>query len=135
VARQRESWTAEASAAVRTIAAFVAATAMLLQLFLAAPLAMRMPPEAGSTAWPVVLCGMRSSGGAADPARTPVVPHQHDDCPVCQSNSMPLGILAGAMLLFVVAATCRRYLWTAVVAPAPARPFRLYGSRAPPALA
>jgi hypothetical protein len=135
---ERLAWTTAARGAVRPVAAFAVAAAMLLQLVLAAPLAMRMLPGTTSAAWPVVLCAMRAADGTSDHARMPslpVSPHDHFGCPVCQGNAVPPGILAGAGQFLIPTSSERPWLRAAVPPPAPARPFRLYGSRAPPTLA
>jgi hypothetical protein len=135
---ERGSRTAVHCSAVRTIAAFAVAACMLLQLVLAAPLAMRVPASFYLAGWPVELCAMRSAGGTTDPAREPrppVSPHGHYGCPICQNHAVPMGILAGEMLLFIVATKWWRWLRPAVTTLLPTRPFRLYSPRAPPALA
>jgi hypothetical protein len=132
---ERAAWTTAARNATRPVAAFVAAAAMLLQLVLAAPLEMRMLAASGLTGWPAALCAMRSAGGVPDPARPPISPHDHDNCPVCLGHAAPVGILAGATRLFVASTNWRPWVLAAVATPEPSRPFRLYGSRAPPALA
>lgn len=131
------AWPARARGAMRSAAAFVAAAAIFLQLILAAPLEMRMLLGADVAAWPFALCAMRSAGGTSDPAPAspPASPHDHYNCPVCQSHAVPLGILAGGTRIFVASTSWRPWLQNDVPAPAPTRPFRLYGSRAPPAQA
>jgi len=94
-----------------------------------------MASWSGQQGWPLALCAMHAADRTTDFPGAPVRPHDHPRCPVCQSHSVPLGILIGAMLLFSVTTRWRRWIWTALATPAPTRPFRLYASRAPPVAA
>jgi hypothetical protein len=114
-------------ATTRTAAGFLAVVALLLQLFVAPDLAMRMRSALSFDGWSA-LCA--SSTG--QPGHPPALPHDHDTCPVCQTHAVPLGLVAAAILLLAPATPWRRPDWRTTATPLRARPFRLYRSRAPP---
>jgi hypothetical protein len=124
--------------AVRAMAAFVAAAALLLQLFVMPPLAMRMLSSLTSGGWSVVLCSggpaERSSAPAHQP-QLPASPHDHDGCPLRQCHSVPLAVIAVVILILAVTTSWRWLRPVMLIIPVPSAPFRLNSSRAPPALA
>ncbi len=124
--------------AVRAMTAFVAAAASLLQLFVMPPLAMRMLSSLTSGGWPVALCSRgpaeRSSAPAHQP-QLPASPHDHDGCPLCQCHSVPLAVIAVVIVILALTTGWRWLRRAMLVIPVPSAPFRLYSSRAPPALA
>jgi hypothetical protein len=98
---------------------------------------MRMSAEAGASGWPVTLCAMRYDRSSPDRTHIPPPPpspRDHFSCPLCQSHAVPLAILAGAISIVIVGPRWTRWRWAIVTETVPSRPFRLYGSRAPPVL-
>jgi hypothetical protein len=124
--------------AVRATAAFGAAAALLVQLFVMPPLAMRMLSSLTSGGWPVALCSrgpVERTDAPTHQPQLPAAPHDHDGCPLCQSHSVPLAIIAVGVVILGATTSWRWLRRAMLVMPAPSAPFRLYSSRAPPALA
>lgn len=108
-----------------TAAAWLAAAAMVLQLFLAAPMQLLAPVLA------VPVCSVTTAGADAGLPRVPLQAHRHDDCLLCQGSGIPLLAVATASVPVVRVA----YLRPAPVAaePVPLDPrFDGYAARAPP---
>jgi hypothetical protein len=90
------------------VVALVATVALLVQMLLAPPLAMRM--LSGPAAWPTALCTATPSDRSVDPVHhqsPPAFPHDHDDCPLCRSSSVALGLPVAVYLAPVVVANWR----------------------------
>lgn len=119
----------------RAVAAFLATAGLLLQIILGPPLATRMWSSAAPPAWPAALCRAMPLHDPVDQSPAPALPHQHDDCPICQSNALPLGLLPAIFLVLVAINYVPPQWWTTRASVAPAWPFTLYSSRAPPARA
>jgi Protein of unknown function (DUF2946) len=136
--RERAARGVGTGSATRTTVAVLAAVALLLQLLVMPPLAMRMMGSHASTGRSVALCTSGSGEQASSPANQPRQPastHDHNTCPLCQSHPVPLALLAVAIALLAATTRWRRLGQLTLALPAPAWPFRLYSSRAPPALA
>lgn len=135
---ERAARTIASHPAARTIAAFVAAAALLLQFLMPAP-ALLARGVAWPADWQVRLCAAgTSANNLTDHTRSPqspAAPHSHDNCPVCQSRSVPLAILIAVVPPGAETTGWWRLLWDALTVSAHTRPFRLYSSRAPPVTA
>ena len=118
--------------AIRTIAACLVAAALLVQQVFALPSAMRMMSGADAGGFLGALCAMRSAAGETAPL-PPAAPHSHFGCALCAGHAVAPAVLAGTPQLLVPVTNWQAWLRPVVCAPAPGRPFRLYGSRAPPA--
>jgi hypothetical protein len=133
--RRRATRALAASTAVRTTAACAAAVALLLQLILAPPLAMRMLVGRAFAAWPAAYCIGASAerpSAPADHPGSPASPRDHDSCPVCQSHAAPLGPVAIKLALRELNVSWWQFQSLVAATPAWVRPIRLYSSRAPP---
>jgi hypothetical protein len=134
--RQQTARMATAEAALRTGAAVVVAAALLLQVLVTPPLAMRMLSGLAQGAWSSVLCTSSDRARTDAPARAPQLPaspHHHDTCLLCQSHPASLGLIAVAVFALAAAGTWHRAAWTWRSGATPPLLFGAYRPRAPPA--
>ena len=123
--------------AVRRLASAALVVALLLQAFLALPVAVRMAAEAAAWlpgGWTICSHGADGADGRGVPYAPPT--HDHAQCLVCQAHAVPLGLLAVLTLAIgsVLAPRALRRLGS-IAADWRRQPFRPYRSRAPPAAA
>lgn len=67
-----------------TSAALIAVVAMVLHLFIVAPM------ELLAAGLGVPICTPPAAEGGANPSDVPPVPHHHDDCLLCHGPSVPI---------------------------------------------
>jgi hypothetical protein len=138
VMSRRAACVTQIGGAARPLTGAAVAAALLLQLFVMPPLAMRMLSAMTAGGLPAALCASVSSArlpAPEQPSQPPALPRAHDLCPLCQSHSVPLSPIPVGIVIVALITSWRWVRRAALAMPAPAAPFRLYSARAPPALA
>ena len=129
-------------AASRPLACTLVALAVLLQAMFTLPLAVWMAAEtpcwaqAGSTMSHMDHHAM-SHADHQRPA-TPLLPHSHDQCPICHGSLASFGTLTTTLILVItvpITLLVERANYNSLPFPHPGSRFGTYRSRAPPASA
>ena len=131
----RSAWlVVPSSRAWRGCAVVVAAFALLMQVVLAAPVALRMSAEPGMSPFGGILCGVADAGhpGGHAPARQPMG-HDHGHCLLCGSAAVPLAWFAAAPFVPPTRRVGAASASAGCGGAAQGRLFDAYSSRAPPA--